>query len=44
MMGDQDTKQELPVHVILGASEYAKLKTSSVPRVGKPGEPIAELT
>ena len=43
-MDDQDTKQELPVHVILGASEYAKLKTSSVPRVGKPGEPIAELT
>ena len=44
IMDDQDTKQELPVHLILGASEYAKLKTSSVLRVGKPGEPIAELT
>ena len=44
IMDDQDTKQELPVHLILGASEYAKLKTSSVPRVGKPSEPIAELT
>ena len=43
-MDDQDTKQELPVHVILGASKYAKLKTRSVPRVCKPGEPIAELT
>lgn len=34
---DEDTKQELPIHVVLGASEYAKLKTSTVPRVGKPG-------
>jgi len=41
---DGDTKQELPIHVILGASEYAKLKSSTVPRVGKPGEPVAELT
>jgi len=43
-MDDEDTKQELPIHVIMGASEYAKLKTSTVPRVGKPGEPVAELT
>ena len=43
-MDDEDTKQELPIHVILGACEYAKLKTSTVPRVGKPGEPVAELT
>ena len=42
-MDDEDTTQELPVHVILGASEYAKLKASSVLRVGKPGEPIAKL-
>ena len=41
---DGDTKQELPIHVILGASEYAKLKSSTVLRVGKPGEPVAELT
>lgn len=44
IMDDEDTKQDLPIHVILGASEYAKLKTSSVARVGKPGEPVAELT
>ena len=43
-MDDMDTKQELPIHVILCASEYARLKTSSVPRVGNPGEPVAELT
>lgn len=44
MMDDEGTKQELPIHVILGASEYARLKTSSVPKIGNPGEPIAELT
>ena len=44
MMDDMDTKQELPIHVILGASEYARLKTSSVPTVGNPGEPVAGLT
>lgn len=44
MMDDVDTKQELPICVILGASEYAKLKTSPVLRVGNPGEPVAELT
>ena len=37
MMDDVDTKQELPIHVILGASDYARLKTSSVPRVRNPG-------
>ncbi len=42
-MDDEDKKQELPIHAILGASEYAKLKTSSVPRVGKPGKAVAEL-
>ena len=42
-MDDEDTKQELTIHVILGASEYAELKTSTVLRVGKPGEPVAEL-
>ena len=43
-MDDEDTKLELPIHVILGASEYAKLKTNTLPKVGKPGEPVAELT
>ena len=39
-----DTKSYLPVHVILGAGEYAKLKTDKSPMIGKPGEPVAELT
>ena len=42
-MDEEDTKQELPKHVILGASEYEELKTSTVLRVGEPGEPVAEL-
>jgi uncharacterized protein YoxC len=43
-MDDDDTKAELPVHVILGASEYAQIKTETKPRVGHPGEPVAERT
>ena len=41
---DTDIKPNLPIHVILGVSEYSKIKTNSSPRVGEPGEPIAELT
>ena len=41
---DDDTKSELPVHLILGASEYAQIKTETKPRVGQPGEPVAEQT
>ena len=44
VMNDVDTKSRLPVHVILGSGEYAKLKTDSGPKIGKPGEPVAELT
>ena len=43
-MDDEDTKLELPVHLILGASEYAQIKTETKPRVGQPGEPVAEQT
>ena len=43
-MRDRDTKPQLPVHVVLGAGEYARIKTDSQPHVGKDGEPIAELT
>jgi hypothetical protein len=35
-MQDVDEKPELPVHLILGASENAKIKTETRPRVGKP--------
>ena len=43
-MDDTDVKKELPVHLILGTSEYAQIKTETTPKIGKPGEPIAELT
>ncbi|XP_046862794.1 uncharacterized protein LOC124456378 [Xenia sp. Carnegie-2017] len=41
---DGDTKAQLPVHVVLGGGEYARIKTKNRPRIGKDGEPIAELT
>lgn len=44
VMEDLDKKERLPVHIILGASDYAKLKTDQPPRVGHPGQPVAELT
>ena len=37
---DLDTKDRLSVHIILGAGEFAKHS----PRIGEPGQPIAELT
>ena len=42
-MQDTDTKEELPVHLILGTSEYTKIKTKTAPKIGKPGQPVAEL-
>ena len=43
-MDDNDQKKELPVHVILGASDYSRIKTMTKPRIGQPGEPLAEKT
>ena len=43
VMNDQDKKSRLPVHLILGAGEYAKLKTESAPKIGEPSEPVAEV-
>ena len=40
---ENPTNEKLPVHVILGANEYAKIKTTQL-RVGRQGEPVAELT
>ena len=42
-MNDTDTKAELPIHLILGASEYTIIKVQEMPRVGQPGEPITKL-
>lgn len=44
VMHDVDTKSRLPVHIILGAGEYTKLKTTSAPKIGEPGQPVAKLT
>ena len=38
-MEDKDSKDIMPVHLILGASDYAKIKTETAPRVGALGEP-----
>jgi len=43
-MDDTDTKSLLPVHVILSAEVYARIKTDTRPRVGNQGEPVAEHT
>lgn len=42
-MDDYDTKAQLPIHVILGSGEYARIKTLR-PCIGKEGKPVAELT
>ena len=43
-MEDKDSRAQIPIHLVLGASEYATIKTATPPRVGKPGEPVAEKT
>ena len=43
-MDDRDTKQQLPIHLVLGSGEYARIKTSTKPLVGKENERIAEKT
>ena len=30
--------------MILGASDYVRIKVPEMPRLGSPGEPVAELT
>ena len=34
-MNERDTKPELPIHVILGTSDYVKVKMQKCPRAGK---------
>ena len=43
-MEDTDTKDSLPAHLILGASNYAKIKTETAPRIGTLGKPIGDKT
>ena len=41
---DNKSRQQIPIHVVLGAGEYATIKTSTAQRVGKPGQPVTEKT
>ena len=41
---DHDAKQKLPIHLLLGSGEYARIKTKERPLVGKDGDPVAEKT
>lgn len=41
---DLDSKEELPVHVVLENGEYARIKTETKPHIGRDGEPIVEKT
>ena len=43
-MEDMDQKPELPIHMVLGASDYTKIKTKTLPRIGELGDPVAEFT
>ena len=44
VFNDKDSKEQLPIHLILGVGECAKIKTSARQKVGVPGDPVAELT
>ena len=43
-MDGDDTKDRLPVHIILGANDFAKIRTGEHLRVGRRGDPVAEFT
>ena len=41
---DVDERNHLPVHLILGANDFAKIRTGERLRVGRRGDPVAEYT
>ena len=43
-MDDDDTKKMLPIHMILGANDFAKIHTGERLQVGRRGDPVAEFT
>ena len=43
-MDDEDEKSQLPVLLILGAKDFAKIRTWERLRVGRRGDPVAEFT
>ena len=43
-IADVSKKEQLPIHLVLGAGDYNAVKLEEPQRVGKPGEPTAEKT
>ena len=43
-LNENQTKATLPIHIILGASDFTKIKTQERPRIGQIGDPVLELT
>ena len=43
-MHETETKKSLPIYVVLGSGEYARVKTKEKPLIGNEGEPVAEYT
>ena len=41
---DRGTKPDLPIHMVLEPSDYARIKVQEILRVGSPGEPVTEIT
>ena len=44
IMDDDDSKSLLPVHIVLRANDFPKIRTGERLRVGQRGEPVAEAT
>ena len=42
-IADKDTKDQLPIHIILSVGDYAKIKTNTKPLFGKTGDPSRNL-
>lgn len=42
-MDDDHKKENLPVHITLGANDFAKIHTSECLRLGRRGDPVAEF-
>ena len=43
-MNDRGTKPDLPIHMVLEASDDARIKVQEILRVGSPGESVTEIT
>ncbi len=43
-MDDIDKKHDLLIHVIIGASDFAKIKTQTMLSIGKSGEPVTIMS